>query len=56
MRHIIDVSKSISEVDVIRGLCRGWEPNSLFPDQPEPYFKSRKSYKSTIQLSYQYED
>ena len=55
MRHIIDVSKTISEVDVIRGLCRGWEPNSLFSDQPEPYFKSRKSYKSTIQLSYQYD-
>ena len=56
MHHIIDVSKCISEIDIIRALCRGWEPNSLFSDQPEPYFKSHKSYKSKLQLACQYED
>lgn len=56
MHHIIGKSKYISEVDIIRKLYKDWDPNSLFPNQPEPYFISCKSYKKVSQFESQYYD
>lgn len=54
MQHITGVSQSISEIEIIKALVKGWEPNSLFPY--EPYFKSRKVYREANQPNYQYYD
>lgn len=46
MKHIIEPYKCIDECSLIIALTKGgWNPNSLFGEEPIPHFKSRKAYK-----------
>ena len=46
MKHIIEPYKCIDECSLIIALTKGgWNPNSLFGEEPMPHFKSRKAYK-----------
>lgn len=56
MKHIIEPRKFIDECSLVEALTEGgWNPNSLFGEEPMPYFKSRKAYKEEheeISLAY----
>lgn len=62
MNHIIGINKIVSQEDIMIKLTKNrWVPEgNLFGDNTPPYFKSRKSYKTTSsaenEFQYNYND
>lgn len=57
MYHIIAPNQIKSEEDIITELTNGaWDPHSLFFDNDKiPYFKSRKAYKTELEIVEEYD-